>query len=67
MIREPDNPHDPYAIRVEIRGETVGYVANGRHTLIKGVKSAGELKNLKSAQAEVQFILLNEWVIAKVI
>ena len=67
LIREPDNPHDPYAIRVEIGGETVGYVANGRHTLINGVKSARELKNLKSAQAEVQFILLNEWVIAKVI
>ena len=67
LIREQDNPHDPYAIRVEIGGETVGYVANGRHTLINGVKSAGELKNLKSAQAEVQFILLNEWVIAKVI
>ncbi|WP_296785539.1 HIRAN domain-containing protein, partial [uncultured Methanobrevibacter sp.] len=39
LIREPDNPHDRYAIRVEIKGETVGYVANNPYTLIKEVKN----------------------------
>ena len=67
LIREPDNQHDPNAIRVEISGETVGYVANSRYTLIKEVKSATDIKDSKSTRAEVQFILFNEWVIAKLI
>lgn len=67
LIREPDNPHDRYAIRVEIKGETVGYVANNPYTLIKEVKSARDLKHSKSTHAEVQFILFNKWVIAKLI
>lgn len=67
LIREPENPHDRDAIRVEINGETVGYVANSRFTLIKEVKSATEIKNTSSTRAEVQFILFNEWVIAKLI
>ena len=67
LIREPDNPHDRYAIRVDIKGETVGYVANNQYTLIKEVKSARNLKHSKSTHAEVQFILFNQWVIAKLI
>ena len=67
LIREPDNPHDRYAIRVDINGETVGYVANNQYTLIKEVKSARNLKHSKSTRAEVQFILFNKWVIAKLI
>lgn len=67
LIREPDNPHDRNAIRVEISGETVGYVANSKYTLIKEVKSATDIKDTRSTQAEVQFILLGEWVIAKLI
>ena len=67
LIRESDNPHDPDAIRVEFGGETVGYVANSKHTLIKEVKSATDIKNIKSRRAEVQFILFRRWVIAKLI
>lgn len=43
LIKEPDNPHDRHAIRVEIGGETVGYVANSKYMLIKEVKSATDL------------------------
>ena len=67
LIKEPDNPHDKNAIRVEVNGETVGYVANSKYTLIKEVKSATDIKNNLSTQAEVQFVLFNEWVIAKLI
>ncbi len=67
LIREPDNQHDPFAIRVEVNGETVGYVANNRYTLIKEVKSATDIKDSNSTKAEVQFILFREWVIAKLI
>ena len=67
LIREPDNPNDRDAIRVDINGTTVGYVANSRYTVIKEVKSATDIKNTKSTHAEVQFILFKEWVIAKLI
>ena len=67
LVREPDNPHDRNAIRVEINSETVGYVANSEYTLIKEVKSARDIKDSNATQAIVQFILLNEWVIAKLI
>ena len=67
LIKEPHNPHDKNAIRVEVNGETVGYVANSKYTLIKEVKSATDIKNNLSTQAEVQFILFNEWIIAKLI
>ena len=67
LIKEPDNPHDLNAIRVEIKGKTVGYVANNEYTLIKEVKSATDIKDTASTQAEVQFILFGEWVIAKLI
>ena len=67
LIKEPFNQHDRDAIRVEINGETVGYVANNKYTLINEVKSATDIKNTNSTQAEVQFILFKEWVIAKLI
>ena len=67
LVREPDNKHDPFAIRVEIDGETVGYVANNRYTMIKEVKSAAAIKDYNATQAIVQFILFGEWVIAKLI
>lgn len=67
LIREEDNPHDVNAIRVEINGETVGYVANSRYTLIKEVSSATDIRNSDSAQAMVEFVLFIEWVIAKLI
>jgi len=50
-----------------INGETVGYVANSKYTLIKEVKSATEIKHSGSRHAEVQFILFNQWIIAKLI
>ena len=67
LIREPHNKHDKNAIRVEIKGKTVGYVANSKYTLINEVKSAADIKNTKSTRAEVQFILFRQWVIAKLI
>ena len=29
LVREPGNPHDAHAVRVEWRGQTIGYVARG--------------------------------------
>lgn len=67
LIRENDNEHDPDAIRVELNGETLGYVANNEYTLIENVKSATEIRSLKYVRAEVVLIYLDEYVIAKLI
>lgn len=67
LIRESDNEHDPDAIRAEIEGETVGYVANSDYTLIENVKSASEIGKMKFKGAEVVLIYLDEYVIARLV
>ncbi|WP_407391457.1 HIRAN domain-containing protein [Methanobrevibacter sp.] len=69
LVPEPDNPHDGDAIRVEIDGETVGYVANSDYTLIGNVKGASDIKEFvkTSRKAEIVFIYLDSYVIAKLI
>ena len=67
LIKEDENEHDSDAIRVEVDGMTIGYVANSPHTLIDGVKSASEIRNTTSAKAEIMFLYLYEYIIAKLI
>ena len=67
LVKEPTNKYDKDAIRVEISGKTVGYVANSDYTLIKEVKSASEIKNTSSTKAKVLFVLLETYIIAKLI
>lgn len=46
LVREPSNQHDPNAVRVDIRGETVGYIARGDaaslHPLLERLKREGQ-------------------------
>ena len=69
LIVEPENEHDRDAIRVERYGETVGYVANSRYTLIEGTKGASEIINLMkpNQKAKVMFTYIDEYIIAKLI
>jgi tetratricopeptide (TPR) repeat protein len=67
LVRDSENEHDPDAVRVEVGGMALGYVANSPHTMIEGVKSASEIKNTKFQKAEVKFLYLYEYVIAKLI
>ncbi|WP_405314839.1 hypothetical protein [Methanobrevibacter sp.] len=69
LVKDEDNEHDPDAIAVVDNGETVGYVANNPYTLIDEVKSASDIKNSISAnqKAEILFIYLGEYVIAKLL
>lgn len=69
LIKESENEHDSDAIRVEINGRTVGYVANSPYTLIEEVKSATKIKNLfeNRTRAKVMFIFMERYVIAKLI
>lgn len=67
LIKEPENEHDPDAIRVEIDGEKVGYVANSEYTLVENIKSASDIRDLDLKKAEVVFIYMDEHVIAKLV
>lgn len=68
LARDDENEHDPDAIACLLNGEIVGYVANSEYTLINGVKSASEIREIidDDSTAEVLFIFQNEFVIAKV-
>ena len=59
LVKEPDNPHDPEAIRVELPFiDTIGYVANSVGTVFAGTYSAGRLydKFEDYTYAQVMFI-----------
>ena len=69
LVRDEDNEHDSDAVAVVVSDKTVGYVANSDYTLIDEVKSASSIKNMLSddQKAEILFIYLGEYVIAKLI
>ena len=69
LVKEPENEHDPDAIAVVRDGKTVGYVANNPYTLIDEVKSASSIvKSMNEMQkAEIIFIYLGEYVLAKLL
>ncbi len=69
LIKDDENEHDPDAIEVLVDGKTVGYVANNPYTLIDEVNSASDIKNMigENQKAEIIFIYLGEYVIAKLI
>ena len=69
LIKEPENEHDENAIRVELDGETVGYVGNSSTTVPEGVKSATQIKDMfdSKARAEVMFFFLVHYLISKLI
>jgi hypothetical protein len=69
LVREPTNEYDPDAIRVEVDGNTVGYVANSSYTLIDRAKSATDIKNIvkEDQKAEILFVYIDEYTIAKLI
>ncbi len=68
LFEEAGNDYDPDAVRVEITGETVGYVANSPNTLVEGVKSASQIKRLFKNKIEAEILYItNGQVIAKLI
>lgn len=69
LVRDDENEHDPDAIAVLVDGEPAGYVANNPYTLIDEVKSASNIKDIlcENQKAEILFIYIGEYVIAKLI
>ena len=56
LFEEAGNDYDSDAVRVEITGETVGYVANSPATLAEGVKSASQIKRLFKNKIESEIL-----------
>lgn len=42
IVREPDNPHDPRAVRVDWQGHKLGYVPRAQNTVIARLLDAGQ-------------------------
>ena len=68
LVKEPENEHDGDAIAVYLDNNKIGYVANSEYTLFDKVKSATKIKNEipETCEAEIQFVYLDEYIIAKI-
>lgn len=42
LVREPDNPHDPRAVRVEWRGVQLGYLPRAENEAVAAAMDRGE-------------------------
>ena len=59
LIKEPDNPYDKEAIRVELKGlGKIGYVGNSPYTVLGDSKSAGRMYDLMKKKAKGKVILV---------
>ncbi|MBI3140572.1 MAG: HIRAN domain-containing protein [Rhodocyclales bacterium] len=41
LVREPDNPHDPHAVRVEWRGRRLGYLPRAENRAVAAEMDSG--------------------------
>lgn len=69
LVRDEDNEHDADAIAVIFEDKLVGYIANNDYTLIDEVKSASDIKRIvkDDQKAEIMFIYMGEYVVAKLL
>lgn len=69
LVKEPENEHDPDAIAAYLNNNKIGYVANSEYTLFDKVKSASKIKNdiPETCDAEILFVYLDEYIIAKIL
>lgn len=42
LVREPDNPHDPHAVRIEWRGTQLGYLPRAENRAVAAALDAGQ-------------------------
>lgn len=50
LIREPDNPHDSNAVRVEWRGEKLGYLPRRENRSVAAAMDAGDRVDARIAK-----------------
>lgn len=54
LVREPDNPHDRYAVRVDWQGWKLGYVPRVQNTAVAQMLDRGELLHARIAELIVE-------------
>ena len=52
LVREPDNPHDANAVRVEWRGRKLGYVPRASNAALAWAMDSGETVTARVAREE---------------
>jgi hypothetical protein len=67
LIREPDNPHDANAVRIEWRGHQLGYLPRAENRAVAAAMDAGEpidarIARLRVARNPWQRILVDVYV-----
>jgi HIRAN domain len=67
LVREPDNPHDPKAVRVEWRGHMVGYVPRADNAAVsrfldRGVLLTARITHLQESRNPWQRVLFEVYV-----
>lgn len=50
LVREPDNPHDAKAVRVEWRGQKLGYLPRRENAVVAGAMDGGEAVDARIAK-----------------
>lgn len=68
LVREPENAHDPRAIRVEWRGEKLGYLPRAENHAVsaemdKGGQVAGRIAELKDSRNPWQRVRIEVFVV----
>lgn len=54
LVREPDNPHDANAVRVEWRGRKLGYVPRASNAALAWAMDRGETVFARAVREETQ-------------
>ncbi|GAB2181387.1 hypothetical protein DLREEDagrD3_16100 [Denitratisoma sp. agr-D3] len=67
LVREPDNPHDPRAVRVEWHGETLGYLPRAENRSVaeeldRGGRVEGRIAALRQHPNPWQRLLIEVFV-----
>ena len=68
LIREPDNPHDGNAVRVEWQGEKLGYLPRRENRSVAGAMDAGDrvdarIAKLREHRDPWQRVLIDVYVV----
>ncbi len=53
LVREPDNPHDASAVRVEWRGRLLGYVPRARNDAVAWAMDRGETMSARVSRLQL--------------
>ncbi|HWV18806.1 MAG TPA: HIRAN domain-containing protein [Rhodocyclaceae bacterium] len=67
LVREPDNPHDRNAVRVEWRGRQLGYLPRAENQAIaveldRGSRVEGRIARLREAKNPWQRVLIDVFI-----